>query len=251
MSIVLAGFLLAFLPAQAPAEEKPDAISRMKLKSESLPSGIEILRETSPTPEQLIKTRKKIGFPLTALLNQTIGYEEQQAQVNYMIVPNEKWLGFGYSKLMKREGYKSLIAVKDGVLVQMVATTKELEDWLVLLLRLDKVQSSKIRFHRSPKDWELVDERFLSDDELRLLEDQSGAAISRGVMQDLMIKRSKVKIQYYDCQTEESADLVGDTLAGKESSIMKRSIRGYGPVVVSVESSSEELNEYVLRYVDY
>ena len=228
-----------------------DAISKVKLTQEKAPPSIRIEKETIASKEQLIRVRPKIGFPLTALLNQVIIYENDQAQVNYMGFTSGSWADFGYSRLIGAEGRKSLVFEKEGVLIQMVATTKELEDWLTLLLRIDRMQTLRIRFHRSPEDWSLMGERFLTEEELRQMEQKAGARIARGIEQDMMIRRNKVKVRYYECITEQSAEKVGEKLAERKRSIGKRLVRGSGSIVVAVDSSTQELNEYVMGFVNW
>lgn len=232
-------------------EQFHDAISRVKLRAESLPESMKIATEVQATQQQLLSARKKVGFPLTTLLNQSISYEDHQVRVNYMALPDESWVDYGYSKLAQTEGHKSIILKKDGVLIQMVASTKELEDWILLLLKMDKLQLYRIRFHRSPKDWVLVTERFLRADELKKIEQRSGEEIRQGMIQDMVIKRNKVKIQYFDCGTERSAERVGEDLAKAKTSITKRLARGYGPIVVTVDSSSKSVNQFVLSYMNW
>ena len=252
-SFVLMIFILltGFMSGSAQGAESDEAISKVKLTQESLSSNMKIAEEISATEDQILKIRMKMGFPLTALLNQVIIYDAHQAQVNYMAVPDEKWTYFGHSKLVSSEGRKSLIFEKNGVLIQMAATTEELEDRLVRLLRIDRLQTVKIKLHRLPEDWALMNDRFLKEEDLRGLEQRSGARIRRGIVQDMIINRRKVEIGYYDCGTEQSAELVGQNLANSAKSMVKRLVTGSGPIGVLVESSSAELNEYVMAFVNW
>ena len=232
-------------------QEIGDAISRVKLKVDSLPDGFEITTEVRATKSQLYKTRRKIGFPLAALHNQTITYEGHRARVNYMALPNENWVGFGYSKLMKSEGHKGMVMIKDGVLIQMVTSKRELEDWLILLLGIDRIQTHKIRFHRFPQGWSLDNERFLSLEEIEEVEQQSGGKIRQGLQQKIIVNRTSVKIMYFDCITLRSADLVGRELAGKRNAVEKRLVKGYETIVVAVDSTNAELNSQLLTHMNW
>jgi len=250
-SICISLLLTGLISAVALGADPMDAISKVKLTQEKAPPSIRIEKETIASKGQLIRVRPKMGFPLTALLNQVIIYESDQAQVNYMSFASARWADFGYSRLIASEGRKSLVFEKEGVLIQMVATTKELEDWLTLLLRIDRIQTLRIKFHRLPEDWSLMGERFLTDEELRQMEQKAGARIARGIEQDVMIRRNKVKVRYYECITEQSAEKVGDKLAERKRSIGKRLVRGSGSVVVAADSPTQELNEYVMGFVNW
>ena len=250
-SICISLLLTGLISAVALGADPMDAISKVKLTQEKAPSGIRIDSETVADNKQLARIRLKLRFPLTALLNQVIIYESDRAQVNYMGFASEGWADVGYSRLIGSEGHKSLMFEKEGVLIQMVATTKELENWLTLLLRIDRMQTLRIRFHRSPEDWSLVGERFLTDEELREMEQKAGARIARGIEQDMMIRRDKVKVRYYECITEQSAEKVGEKLAERKRSIRKRLVRGSGSIVVAVDSSTQQLNEYAMSFVNW
>ena len=232
-------------------QEIGDAISRVKLKVDSLPDGFEIATEIRATKNQLYMTRQKIGFPLAALHNQQITYEGHQARVNYMALPSENWVGFGYSKLIKSEGQKGMVMIKDGVLIQMVTNKRELEDWLILLLGIDRIQTHKIRYHRFPESWSLKNERFLSLEELEELEQQSGGKIRQGLQQEIIVNRIGVKIMYFDCITQGSADIVGRKLAGERNTVEKRLVKGYETIVVVVDSTSADLNNQMLTHMNW
>ncbi|NQU07035.1 MAG: hypothetical protein HQ583_00640 [Candidatus Abyssubacteria bacterium] len=233
------------------AAETDNAISRIKLTPESIPPGMEVATEIQASKRQLFRTRLKIGFPLKALLNQTIIYSTHQAKVNYMDLPDESWFDFGYTKLVGAEGYGSLVVAKDNVIIQIAANTKDLENWLLRLLRVDMLQTQKIRIHRTPSGWVLTNERFLRTEDLRGLEQEAAGLIRRGIMQQFLIVRKSAKITYYDCGTEETAEIVGQSLADKKGTINKRSVRALGATVVVADSPSLELNENVLAYVNW
>ena len=250
--ILMACFLcVAFNSAAAQEEEAKDVFAGVRLKAESLPAGMEITNEVRATEAEVLHERTKLGFPITALINQTITYEGEQARLSYVSTPNERWLIAGYSEIMKSGGAKSAVFAKDLTLIQMVTTTKALEDWLVRLLRLDRLQAHKIRFHRAPREWTLIGERILPEEERMRLERKSGGKILRGLKQEIIIRRSNVKITYLDCRTEKAADRVGTGLAERDSTVVKRLVRGYGPIVVLVDSSNAELNDNVLSYMNW
>ena len=232
-------------------EEIKDAFPGVRLTAETLPEGMEITEEIRATPSQVLDAQKKLGFPLTAVLNQTITYREQQARVNYMAIPTESWLSFGYSKLMKDGGANSMALAKGLTLIQMVATTKDLEDRLLVLLEVDLFQTQKIRFHRTPQKWSLLKERFLTESEFAELELKSGGRIRAAIEQEMIVRRTTITVTYLDCRTEQSADRIGKALAREDNQVTKRLVRGYGPIVVYVDSSNSELNEHVLAYLNW
>jgi hypothetical protein len=261
-------FVAGFLPAPAVCQEvqqeaqRPelqkeaqkeldDAISRVKLKADSLPDGFEITSEVRATKSQIYKVRTKIGFPLATLLNQKIICEGYQARLNYMALPNESWVSFGYSRLMKSEGQKGMVMVKNGVLIQMMAPNKELEDLLILLLRIDRLQTHKLRFHRFPEGWILDSERFLTREELGELEQQSDGTILQGLLQEIIVNRTRVNIMYFDCKTQQSADLVGRTLDAQRNRIEERVVKGYGSIVVAVDSTNADLSRQMLSHMNW
>lgn len=243
--------LIGGVMSPAFAAETDNAISRIKLTPESIPPGMEVATEIQASKRQLFRTRLKIGFPLKALLNQTIIYSTHQAKVNYMDLPDESWFDFGYTKLVGAEGYRSLVVAKDNVIIQIAANTKDLENWLLRLLRVDMLQTQKIRIHRTPSGWVLTNERFLRTEDLQGLEQEAAGLIRRGIMQQFLIVRKSAKITYYDCGTEETAEIVGQSLADKKGTINKRSVRALGATVVVADSPSLELNENVLAYVNW
>jgi hypothetical protein len=232
-------------------QQEGDPISSVKLKADTLPDGFEITAEVRATKSQLYKTRQKIGFPLTALHNQKISYEGHQARVNYMALPKEEWVNFGYSKLMQSEGYKGMIMVKDGVLIQMVTSTKELEDWLILLLGIDRLQTHKIRRHRIPPGWTFEGEGFLVPEDIGKMERESRGTIRQGLQQEIIVGRTAVRILYLDCITQKSADLVGRNRSRKGNVLEKRLVKGYGPIVVVVDSGSDDLNRQILTHMNW
>ena len=232
-------------------EETKDPFEGVRLKAESLPEGMEIVEETHATTDQIIDARATLGFPLTAVFNQTITYRDNLARVNYMAIPTQSWVDFGYSKLMKDDGAKSMALPKGQTLIQMVATTKELEDRLIALLGVDQLQAHKIRFHRTPSKWTLLKERIIPEDEFVELELESGGRIRGALEQEMVISRATITVTYLDCRTERSADRIGKALAREDSQVTKRLVRGYGSMVVYADSSSAKLNEHVLDYLNW
>lgn len=250
--ILMVCFLcVAFNSAAAQEEEAKDVFAGVTLKAESLPPGMEITNEVRATEAEVLHERTKLGFPIRAVIDQTITYEGEQARINYMATPNARWLNSGYSEIMKSWGDRHAVFAKDLTLIQMVTTTKALEDWLVRLLRVDRLQAHKIRFHRAPREWTLIRERILTEEERMRLERKSDGKILRGLEQEILVRRGNVKITYLDCRTEKAADRVGTGLAEMDSSVMKRLVRGYGPIVVLVDSSNAELNDNVLSYMNW
>ncbi len=255
-SFILIVCLLAAALHSAPAraEEKEgagDAFSGVRLTAESLPEGMEITEGIRATDRQVLNARRKIGFPLTAVFNQTISYRGHQARVNYMAVPTDVWVEFGYSKLMGYDGHRSMVMAKGRTLIQLVATTKELEDRLILLLEVDQLQTHKIRFHRTPSKWLLLRERLLAEEEYAELELKAGRRIRGALEQKMIINRTAIKVTYLDCRTEQSADRVGRVLAKKDNPVVKRLVRSYGPIVVYADSSNSKLNERVLERLNW
>ncbi len=239
-------------PAQAETLEAApdDAISRLKLRADSLPEGMEILGEARATNAQLTEKRRRVGFRLVALLGQTIAHGDERTQVNYIILPDKTDINLAFSNLVAERGHESMIVKKNGILIQMDGMSAELENRLIFLLKIDPLQASKIRFHRSPQEWKLSAERFLKPHELKAIEQKTGVMIQQGLLQKMLINRTEVKIHYYDCETERLADLVGENLATGRRSVEKRTVRGYGRIVVTVDSSSDKLNNTVLSYMN-
>ena len=228
-----------------------DAIYRAKLAAESLPPGMSIVQEVLASKKQLLQRRIKIGFPLHALLNQTILYDTDQARVNYLALPSEEWLEFGYSKLISLDTNRSLILKKDDIVIQLAATTQELEEAVVRLLEPDLVQRYKIRLHRLPSDWKVMNERLSRSQELREIGKRADGRIQQGIVQDFIISREKLQIAYYDCGTENMAEHVARNLVKRKTSLIKRLVKISGAVVVVSDSQNPDLNEYAMAIVNW
>lgn len=251
--IVLAPFLLltGWLLGTGFGQESENAIVQVKLSAESLPPGMSVAKELWASTQQLLRTRLRIGFPLDALLNQTILYDSDQAKVNYMLPPGDGWLNLGYSKLIQMEGARNLILRKNGVIIQTAATSKELEDTLVHLLDPDPLQSLKIRIHRLPDNWVLNSERFLRDEELQALGQKTNERIQFAIAQEFMVNRKEIRVIYYYCDTEQAAEHVAQYHADTSKSMLKRLVRFLGSVVVVVDSQDSRLNENALALMNW
>jgi hypothetical protein len=122
---------------------------------------------------------------------------------------------------------------------------------LIVLLEVDQLQAHKIRFHRAPRKWAVLKERLPTEEELVELERESGGKIRGAIEQEILVGRTMITVTYLDCRTGQSADRIGKVLAKKKNPIMQRLVRGYGSIVVYVDSSNSELNERVLAYMNW
>ncbi len=253
--IVLALFLLFFsgwlLGTGFGGQESENAITQVKLSAESLPGGMSVARELWASTQQLLRARLRIGFPLDALLNQTILYDSDQAKVNYLLPPDDRTLNFGYSKLIQMEGTRNLVLRNNGVIIQTAATSKELEDTLIHLLDPDPLQRLKIRTHRLPDNWMLNSERLFRDKELQALRQRTDERIQFTVAQEFTVNREKVRVSYYYCDTEQAAEHVAQYYAETGQSMLKRLVRFLGSVVVVVDSQNSRLNEEALALINW
>ncbi len=233
------------------SENGSDDISRVKLKEERLPLGMSIAKEVWASQKELLKKRMRIGLPLDGLLNQTIIYGADQARVNYLDPPSEEWLEFGYAHLIKTDGSRSLVATKDGVIVQIAVTSQGFENIIVRLLQPDLLHTYRIRTHRLPQDWVLIGEKFLQSDELRRLEHAAGVQIKQALMQEFIVSREEVVVKYYQTDTALAAEQLARQVAKKGTPLTKRSVHVSGVVIVAAESQSSDLNEAATALVNW
>ncbi len=250
--ITIVSFLLAGTIAGATVgSEGEQAISKVKLTQESLPPGMRIAQEVWASASQLLKIRTRVGFPIQALLSQAMLYENDQARVNYMAAPDEEWLNFGYSKLVETDGAKSFIFLKDNVIVQIAATTREFSDEVAHLFKADPVHYRKIRTDRLPKDWFLLGEGFLTGEEAQEYDRELGGQLESSLMQEFLANRMRIKVKYYECDTPRAADEIAQYIADKKSPGIKRTVEAQGAVVVVTESQNEELNRRAMSLVNW
>jgi len=232
-------------------ESEDDAITRMKLTQESLPSGMSIANEVWASKKQLLRRRMSMGLPLNAILNQAIIYDTDQAKVNYLAPPSEDWLEYGYATLNAADGFRSIVMTKDGIIVQVAATTRGFEDTIVDLLKPDLLQMYKLRIHRLPKDWIYVAERFLPGEELRRLEQAAGGRVKQAMIQDFIVNREEIVMRYYHCDSPQMAEQIAQQLAKKKTPLIKRLVELSGVVIVVADSQSPDLNERAMSLVNW
>lgn len=243
---LLFSFIMCLIPCFVSADPVNNAkiskaISAIKLTPESLPAGMTIARELHATEQQLRRVRARVGFPMQDLLNQWLTYENERAQVNYLYQPNPEWFRFGYSLLVETNGNRSLILNKGNVIIQVGATTPELEDMIAYLFPVDPVNFLKIRSNRLTKDWRLIEERLLTPDDFKSIEEKVGAAVESGLIQKFIKNRLDVKVTYYNFETAALAEAATLRMARQPAPLFKRTVKAFGQIVVSVDSQSEEL----------
>jgi hypothetical protein len=237
--------------AEGLAAEKKDAISKIMLTPASLPPGATVARELSASESQLIRVRTRIGFPLNALLNQTIIYENEQARVNYMVPSHEEWLDFAYSKLIRMDGERSFILSKGGVVVQIAATTREFEEKVARALKADILHYRKIKTGRLPEDWDLINERYLSREEVREVEQEIGGRVQSALMQEFIVERKEIRVEYYRWGSQREAESFTRHISHEKGGILMRQVESSGSVVVVVDSQIRELNERAMALVNW
>lgn len=250
--LTLMSFLLAGSPVGATVgSEGEHAISKVKLTPESLPPGMRIAQEIWASTRQVLTVRMRVGFPIQALFNQTMLYENEQAKVNYMVASNEDWVNFGYSKLVETDGTRSFIFLKDNVIVQIAATTREFGDVVAHLFKADPLHYRKIRVDRLPKGWTLMNEGFLSREEAQEYERELGVQLESALVQEFITNRLKIRVRYYNCGTLRAAEDVVRYIAGKRRPLLKRTVESQGAVVVVAESQDEDLNDRAMSLVNW
>ena len=232
-------------------EEENYAIDRVILKQESLPPGMSIKDEIWASRQQLLKRRISLGFPLHAILNQTIIYDTDQAKVNYLIPPSQDWLEYGYATLNAADGFRSVVMTKDGIIIQTAATTRGFEDVIINLLKPDLLQLYKIKTSRLPKDWVVIAERFMPEEEVRRLEQVAGGRVKQAIFQDFIVNRESIVMRYYYCDTPQVAEQVAKQVAKIKTPLIKRLVELAGVVVVAADSQSSDLNEYAMSLVNW
>jgi hypothetical protein len=228
-----------------------DAISQVKLNAGSLPQGMAITRETRASTLQVRNVRVRIGFPLVALVNQSITYGQDQAKVNYMLPAGDEWLDFGYSKLVATDSDKSLIITKNGVIVQLAATTRDLESKLARMFEPDPVHLLKIRGDSLPRDWTLTGERYLPRREVAGLEQKYGVKIRGVILQEFITNRKRATLEYYSCESEDAAEDLGRRLATADNALSKRIVQASQSVVVVAESQDKQILNNILSRVNW
>jgi hypothetical protein len=249
--VVLALFSLACPLSSAVCQEDVNPVSRVKITKEHLSPGMEIAEEVWATDAQLTRKRMRMGFPLNALLNQAIIYGAEQATVNYLAVPGEDWLQYCYTKLIGTDGLRSLVLRKGDIIIQMAASTRDLEDTIVRVLKPDPLQGYKIRINHLPKEWACAREEFLPADEMRSLERRTEARIEQGLVQEFVVNRETVTMRYYHSETPAMAERVARQLAGKKTSLIERQVQLSGTVIVVSESQNPDLIERAMRLVNW
>ena len=243
--------LAACLAGTALAAEQQNAFSEVRLTQESLPHGMTIAREARVPQSQLLGIRVRIGFPLEAIFRQTMIYDNEQARINYMLLPDEKWLDFGYSKLIRMSSDRDLMLSKGKTIVQIAASTVELQDRIARLLEVDPLHYRKIRIHNLPQGWSQTSERYLPGKRLRRLDREPKEQIQSVLVQEFLAAHVKVKVIYYDCETPQAAEKVALLLEDERSRLVRWLIKSAGAIVVVAESQDEEVNQHILTLVNW
>ncbi len=243
---------LAFLlgAGKAFGAETDNPILQVKLTPESLPKNVTIAKEVWASAKQLLSARSKVGFPINALLSQSMIYENERAEMNYMLVPNEDWLGYGYS-MLSHDAQRGFILTRGNVIVEVLATQKKLQDRLARLLKADAVHYVKVRAEALPQDWEIIQERYLPSNELSELVHTFGVPIQGAIVQEIMASHSNIEVRYYDCGTPQAAKTVANFLSSQERPFFTQIVSSSGPVVVKAESQSDELNSRIMSLVNW
>ncbi|RJP74429.1 MAG: hypothetical protein C4532_02480 [Candidatus Abyssobacteria bacterium SURF_17] len=239
-------FLVGSQAVLAESAGKANAISVVKLSEGALPLDMSIAREVWASPQELLRVRLRIGFPINALLNQTIVYVNQQAQVNYILPINADWLEFGYTKLVVSDGARSLILPKDGVIIQIAATTSQLQELVAHAFQADPIHYHKIRTTQLPEGWSLVTEEYLPKGNISELERNLNGKIRTALVQEFIVRRLQIKVKCFHCDSDRTAEELADLLNHRHNPIVKTTAESSGSVVVSAESQDEELNSAAL-----
>ncbi|GAB4337549.1 MAG: hypothetical protein Kow0099_11000 [Candidatus Abyssubacteria bacterium] len=232
------------------AADAEDPISRVKLKPESLPSGMELVTDVRATRDQLFGVRTRVGFPLDAVVNQKLIYQSEQAIVSYIFTRDEKWNNYGYSRIIESEGYKSFVFMKDGVTIQIATTSLEMLNALSLMFMADPIHYVKIKSQLLPEEWALMHEYYLLPEDLQKLREKCGVDIESSLIQEFIVTRVKINLRYFSCKTPADAVQLARCLAAERMSILHRIVRSAGTVVVSFESQDEKLIQEAMSLVD-
>jgi hypothetical protein len=232
-------------------QQVANAITKIQLRQNALPEGMQIEQEVWASEEHLRRVRLRGGFPVSALLNQVVSRGEQKAQVNYLLIPGEDWLAMGYSNLTEAEGMKSLIFPKDSVLVQIAATTGDLEYQLARLVGADSLHFIKLRLGAVPPAWEIKVERAFLSTELGQLDYEVGVPVEAAIFQEFIAGHTTVEIQYFRCSDSEAALNLVQRLTAQCKPFSKMLIGVGGPNVVVSQSQNEKLNTQVMNLVKW
>ncbi len=227
-----------------------DPISEVKLKPESLPSGMTILSDVRATREQTFNVRTRVGFPLDAVVSQKLIYQTEQAMVSYIFVKDEKWRNYGYSRTIEWEGHKSFVLMKDGVIVQIATNSLSMWQTLASLFSADPVHYIKIKTQLLPEGWALMHEYYLLPEDLVELEQECDVKPQSSLVQEFIVARAKIKLRYFNCSTSDNADRFARCLAAERSPIFHKIVRSAGTVVVSFESQNEKLVQDAISHVN-
>ncbi len=236
---------------KAPESSAGNPILDVKLTPQSLPKNVKITNEVWASAKQLLDVRSKVGFPIMSFLSQSMIYENDQAQMNYLLLPNEDWLAYGYSKLVQNSRDRSFILTKENVIIEVVATRKELEAQLARILKADPVHYAKIRAGVLPQDWLILQERYLASNEVAELVHEFGIPMKGVIVQELMAGHSKLKVRYYSCGTSRAAEALVSRLSSEEKPLFTKMVLSSGVVVVMAESQSDELNSRIMSLVNW
>lgn len=239
ISLFLGGPVLA-----ADREEHP--ISRLKLAQESLPPGMSLQEELWATERQIYKIRRKVGFPVNAVVNQTLLYQNERAQVNYIFVRNDDWRSYGYSRLIQDDGDRSFILLKDRVIVQIAATSEQLQDSVGRLFEADPLQYRKVRSDRLPEGWVLTKEKYLSREGLTELGIEEDSLVESSLLQEFYVGRVKVKLRYFRCESPRAAHAVSLSLEADRKPVLFKQVETVDSIVVVAESQDRRLNQEAL-----
>jgi hypothetical protein len=235
-----------FCTREAFAARGSEAVAQVKLQKEILPEGIQILQEVWATDEQLKQVRTRAGFPVGALLNQSIKDGDEMAQVNYMNVQSEPWIGLAYSNLIQADGVRSFIFIKNTVLIQIAATSLDLEYQLSNLLGADPIYFLKLRLNEIPSTWEFKSENISLFTDLGQLQYELKIPLKAAISQEFLAGHGFLKMQYFHCDNRGDCEKLARTIAESKKPYTKMLIGWSGPVLAVVRSQDEDLNRQIM-----
>jgi hypothetical protein len=239
-------FACIFCTREAFAARESEAISRVKLQKKILPESTQILQEIWATDEQLKQVRTRAGFPVTALLNQSIQAGDELAQVNYMNVQSESWLGLAYSNLIQADGVRSFIFTKGTVLIQIAATSLDLEYKLSNLLGADPIYTLKLRLNELPSTWEFKSESISLFTDLGQLQYDLKTPLKAEISQEFLAGHGFLEMQYFHCENSGDCKKLARTIAESKKPYTKMLIGWSGTVLAVIRSQNEDLNRQIM-----
>jgi len=246
-------FLMVLPVRRALGQQDVESISKVKLHENALPKNARIVKEVWGSADQLNRLRLRLGIPVTALLNQVVTTENEQAQVNYVLTMNAAWLAEGYSNLVEIDGNRSCISVIDSVLLQIATPSKELEREILQSLHPDPVFLLKLKFNSLPQNWGLKQEWIFLENELAGLQNSLSAStlIEAALSQDFLAGHSKLVAFYFRCKNPGAASQLAQILASQKRVLNQMTIGRSGSLVVTIESQNVELNKKAISLVNW